>query len=87
MVVMVSTSVAAEAAVTLTDENANVQLAPVGQPLATDKLTVPVNPFCEVTLIVEVPVCPGAEIETGEGFADTPKSVTAREVADEVEVA
>jgi len=87
VVVMVSTSVTAEAAVGLTDEDANVQLAPVGQPLATDRLTVPVNPFCDETLIVVVPCWPGAEIVTAVGFADTPKSVTAREVADEVEVA
>jgi len=84
---MVNTSVTAEVPLTLTEGEANVQAAPVGQPPTTDRLTVPANPFCGVTLMVEVPGCPGAEIVTGEGFAETPKSVTVREVAAEVEVA
>jgi hypothetical protein len=87
VVVIVNTSVAGEAAVGFTDEEANVQLAPVGQPPEMDRLTVPVNPFCDDTLMVVVPGWPGAEIVTAAGFAVTPKSVTAREVADEVEVA
>lgn len=86
VVVMLSTSVTAVVPVTLTEGEAKVQVAPAGHPLTTDRLTVPVNPFCGLTLIVEVPGCPGAEIVTGEGFAETPKSVTAREVAADVEV-
>jgi hypothetical protein len=62
-----------------------VQVAPVGQPLATLKLTVPLNPFCGVTLRVELPVCPGAEMVTWDGFADTLKSVTVSVTCAEVE--
>ena len=64
-----------------------MQVAPVGQPLAMLKLTVPVNPYCGVTLIVELPVCPGAEIVTGDGFADRLKSITVSITWAEVEVA
>ena len=85
--VIVSVSVTAEAPLTVTEGDARVQVAPVGQPLATLRLTVPVNPDCGVILIVELPPCPGAEMLMGEGLADTPKSVTARGVAAEVEPA
>ena len=87
VVVMVSVSVTAEAPLTVTEGDARVQVAPVGQPLATLRLTVPVNPNCGVILIVEVPPWPGAEMLMGEGFADTLKSVTAIGVAADVEVA
>lgn len=85
VVVIVSTSVTAEAPLTVTAGDANVQLAPVGQPLATLRLTVPVNPFCGLTLMVEAPGWPGAEITKGEGLADTEKSPTAMLAALEVE--
>ena len=39
-------------------------------------VTVPVNPFRGVTVIVEVPDCPGAEMLIRVGFAEMPKSVT-----------
>jgi hypothetical protein len=87
VVVMVSVLVAAEALLTMTDVGESVQVAPVGQPLATLRLTVPVNPFCGATLIVEFPACPGAGIVTGEGFADKLKSETETVAAGEVEVA
>lgn len=41
VVVMVSRSVTAEAPLTVTDGDASVQVAPIGQPLATVRLTVP----------------------------------------------
>ena len=87
VVVMVSVSATAEALLTLIDGDVNVHVAPVGQPLATLRLTVPMNPFCGVTLMIEVPCCPGAEMVTAEGFADRPKSLTVTEVAAEVEAA
>jgi hypothetical protein len=82
---MVSVLVTAEVLLTVTDGDESVQVAPVGQTPATLRLTVPVNPYCGATLIVEVPVCPGAEMVTGEGFADTLKSVTLTVVAADVE--
>ncbi len=85
MVVMVSASVTAEELVTLTDGDANVQVAPVGQPLVTLRLTVPVNPPAGVTLMVDCPGCPGAGMMTGEGFADSVKPETVIVVAGEVE--
>lgn len=87
VVAMVSASVTAEALLRVTDGDVNVQVAPVGQPLATLRLTLPVNPFCGVTLIVEVPCCPGAEMVTGDGFADRPKSPTVTEFLGDVEAA
>jgi hypothetical protein len=39
-----------------------------------------------VTVIVEAPVWPGAEMVTGEGLAETLKSVTLIETAGEVEL-
>jgi hypothetical protein len=85
VVVMVSVSVTAEVPLTVTEGDASVQVAPVGQPLATLRLTVPVNPNCGATLIVALPPCPGAEMLMGEGFADRLKSATATDVAPEVE--
>jgi hypothetical protein len=87
VVVMVSTSVAAEVLLTVTDGEAKVQVAPVGQPLATLRVTVPVNPLSGVTLMVDCPDCPGAEMLSGEGLADTPKSETVTVLAPEVEPA
>jgi hypothetical protein len=76
VVVMVSVLVPAEGPPTVKDEGDNVQVAPGGQPLATVRLTVPPKPYCGVTLIVEFPVCPGAEMVTGDGFAERLKSAT-----------
>lgn len=86
VVVMVSRSVCAVVLVTSTEGFAKVQVAPVGQPLATLRSTIPVNTFSGDTLIVEVPGCPGAEMVTGEGFADRVKSETAMADAAEVDV-
>ena len=44
VVVMVSRSVTAEAPLTVTDGDESVQVAPVGQPLTTLRVTVPVKP-------------------------------------------
>ena len=82
---MVNVLVTADVPVTLTKGGEKLQVAPLGQPLATPKLTVPVNPFCGATLSIELPVCPGAEMVTFDGFADTLKSVTARVTWAEVE--
>ena len=87
VVVMVNVLVTAEALLTVTDDGESVQVAPVGQPPATMRLTVPVNPYCGATLIVEVPAWPGAETVTGEGSADRLKSVMVIEAAAEVELA
>jgi hypothetical protein len=86
-VVTVSVVVTAEVPVTLTDGEENVQVAPAGQPLVTLRFTVPVNPYRGVMVIAEVPDCPGAEMLTVVGFADTLKSVTVIVVGDEVEPA
>lgn len=85
VVVMVSVLVTAEVPFTVTDWVESVQVAPVGQPPSTKRVTVPVNPYCGVTLRVEVPVCPGAGMVTGEGFADKLKSVMVIDTAAEVE--
>jgi hypothetical protein len=82
---MVSVSATAKALLRLTDGDVNLHVAPVGQPLTTLRLTVPVNPYSGATLMVEFPVCPGAEMVIGEGFADTAKSVTLTVVPAEVE--
>ena len=87
VVAMVSVLFAGEAPLTLTDPGEIVQVAPVGQPLATLRLTVPLKPFCPVTPIVELPPCPGAEMLMGEGLAATLKSETATVVAPDVEAA
>jgi hypothetical protein len=87
VVIMFSVLAAGDAPVGLTDAGEIVQVAPVGQPLTTLRLTVPVNPPTEVTFRVVVPVCPGAEILMGEGFADRPKSATVTATAAEVEPA
>ena len=84
---MVSTSVTAEVLLKVRVGDAKVQLAPVGQPLATLRVTAPVNPACGLTLTVEVPVCPGAEIVTVEGLAVTEKSAMAILAVSEVEAA
>jgi hypothetical protein len=83
---MVSALVTAEVLPTVTDEGEKVHVALVGQPLPTLRATVPVNPYCGVTVIVEVPVWPGAEIVTGEGLADTLKSVTYSAATGEAEL-
>lgn len=75
VVVMVSVSVTAEGPVTTTKGGVRVQVAPGGQPL-TLRPTVPVKPATGVTVTVVVPDCPGDEMVTGEGFADSPKSAT-----------
>jgi hypothetical protein len=82
---MVNVLVPGEAPPTLTDEGDNVHVAPVGQPLATLRLTVPPNPYWGVTLRVELAVCPGAEMLTGEGFADRSKSDTVNATGTELE--
>jgi hypothetical protein len=87
VVVTVSVSVTGEALVTLTDGEVSLQVAPVGQPLATLRLTVPVNPLAGVTLIAVVPVWPAAGMLRGEGVAERLKSETATGAALEVEVA
>ena len=87
VVVMVNVLVAAEVPVTVTDEGEIVHVPPGGQPFITLRSTIPVNPPCGVMLIVEFPVCPGAEIVRGEGFADSLKSATAIGTAAEVEPA
>jgi len=87
VVVMVSVLATGEALVGLTDAGDMMQVAPVGQPLATLRLTVSVNPNWGVTVMVELPCCPGAEMLRGEGLADTLKSETATDVAAEVELA
>ena len=87
VVVIVNVSVTGVALVTLTDGVAKVQVAPVGQPLATERFTVPVNPLTGVMLTAVVPFWPGAEMVTGDGFAERLKSVTATGAALEVEVA
>ena len=84
---MVSRSVTAEVPVTLTEGEANVQVAPVGQPLATVRLTLPVNPPNGATLTIVCPCCPGAGMLTGVGLAERLKSVTVTWVAPEVEAA
>jgi hypothetical protein len=71
---MVSVLVTAETLLTLTDGDENVQVAPVGQPLPTLRVTGPVNPPSGATLTVEFPACPGAEMVTRRGFADKLKS-------------
>ena len=76
VVVMVSVLVTAEALLTVTDAGEIVQVAPVGQPLPMLRLTVPVKPATGVTVSVDVPDCPGAEMVTGEGFADRVKPET-----------
>jgi hypothetical protein len=87
VVLTVSTSVTAEVLLIVTDGDAKVQVAAVGQPLATLRVTVPVNPLSGVTLTVDCPDCPGAEMATAEGFADTPKSEMVTAVAPELEPA
>jgi hypothetical protein len=87
VVVIVSVEVTADALVGVTDAGAMVQVAPVGQPLVTLRFTVPVNPDIGVTLRVEVPPCPGAEMLRGEGLAERLKSETATAVALEVDPA
>ena len=87
VVVIVSVLVTGEALVGLTDAGEIVQVAPVGQALPTLRFTVPVNPNLGVIVIVELPLCPGAEMLMGEGSADTLKSETAMGVAAEVELA
>jgi hypothetical protein len=88
VVVMVSVVVTGEVPVTLkfwgetVQENPEVQGGPE-QVMFID----PVNPFRGVTVIVEVPVCPGAEMLMVEGLADKLKSVTLTVVAFEVEPA
>ena len=64
VVVMVSVLVAAEVPVRLRNEGEKVHVAPVGQPLITLKMTVPLNPYSGVTLRVVFPVCPGAAMVT-----------------------
>jgi hypothetical protein len=75
-VVMVRVLVAAATPLGATEVGENVQVAPVGQPLETDKVTVPVKSEIGVTETVDVPLAPGAEILMGEGFAETLKSAT-----------
>jgi hypothetical protein len=82
---MVSVLVPGAAPLRVKDGGDNVQVAPGGQPLATLRLTVPLNPYSGVALMVEFPVCPGAEMVTGEGFADRLKSVTVIVTTGEVE--
>jgi hypothetical protein len=82
---MVSVLVPGKAPPTVTDEGDNVHVAPVGQPLATLRLTVPPNPYWGVTLRVELAACPGAEIVTWEGFADRLKSDTVKASGAELE--
>lgn len=48
-----------------------VDVAPVGKPVA-EKVTLPVNPFVGVTLIVVLPVAPGATVSVA-GDADSVK--------------
>ena len=55
VVVIVRVSVTDDALVTLTDDVPKVQVAPVGQPLVTDRLTLPVNPLAGVTMTAVAP--------------------------------
>src|SRR5579862_8363100 len=87
VVVIVRVAVTGDALVGLTEAGATTQVAPVGQPLVTLRFTVPVNPDIGVTLMVEAPPCPGAEMLRGEGLAERLKSETATAVALEVDPA
>jgi hypothetical protein len=84
---MVSVLVPAEAPLTKRYVYDNVQVAPGGQPLATLRLTAALNPYSGATLIVELPACPGAEMVTGDGFADRLKSVMVIVTTPELEAA
>ena len=53
----------------------NVQVRPVAGETVADKLTAPVNPFTEVTVMVEVPLEPDTNA-TAVGLAATVKSLT-----------
>jgi hypothetical protein len=77
--------VGAEEPVTDTDEDENVQAAPAGRPPQLT-LTVPVNPFTGVTVIVELPDPPAVTVRLA-GFAATVKSLTVSVTAVEVEAA
>jgi hypothetical protein len=59
----------AEGPVRLTDDGETVQFTPA-YPVRHDRLTVPLNPFRGVRVIVEAPDCPGAEMLIEVGFAD-----------------
>src|SRR5208337_3688616 len=75
VVVIVSVVVAAEDPVTLT--GVDVQDIPgPGPEKLQPTVTVPVNPYRGVMVIVAVPDCPGAGMLMLVGFAATPKSVT-----------
>jgi hypothetical protein len=56
------------------------------KPALQVKLTVPVNPLVGVTVIVPVPVCPGAGMVRAEGFADRLKSARVMVVVEAAEV-
>ena len=87
VVATVKLLVTAEVPLTVTEEGENVQVDRVGQPLATVRLTVPVNAPCGVVVTVEVPDCPGAEMSIEVGFADTEKSPTATLAEEDWELA
>jgi len=70
--VTVKVDVADPPEVRVTEVGLNVAVTPVGAP-ETDRLTVPVKPYSDVTVMVEVPEEPGAMVrEVGE--ADIEKS-------------
>ena len=60
VVEMVRVDVPAE----VTDAGANAQVAPAGRPEQA-RVTVPLNPLVAATVMVEVPVCPGARTLIG----------------------
>jgi hypothetical protein len=67
---------AGEEPVRVTDEGETVQVVPLGQILATIRLTVPAKPSRGLRVSVEFPVCPAAGMVMVVGFADILKSVT-----------
>jgi hypothetical protein len=74
--------------VTDTDVGENVHVPPGGQPEPTNcRLTNPENPFWEVTVIVAVVDCPGAEMLRLGGAEDREKSDTFMETGDDVDAA
>ena len=59
----------------VTPVGVNVQVRPMRGETIVDRFTVPVNPFAEVTVIVEVPLEPATNA-TAVGLAATVKSFT-----------
>jgi hypothetical protein len=83
IVVKVSVDVAETEEPGVTEVGTNAQLTPAGRVAGTQvRLTEPANPFLALTVMVDVPDCPGPEIVTG--LPPIEKSGVASKVGHEV---